>query len=191
MSKPSQQMRRRVEWHHLCLFLQHCAICHLSPSLPKNVSLRVIPVSLRCCYVLPCLAEAGGAITGRQARSVRRRSHHMGGPLSLRYVALPIHHRVLLTVKAFSVWAQPYGRVCGLSPGLDRRLPASRAHEDFIWRHKVAIAPCLNWSRLLVRPYPLHLNVIRNAECMTTASSADPTTNIQTSGRSTFMRSAR
>lgn len=62
MSKPSQQ-KRRLEVHRLCLFLQHCTICHLQPWLLRNVSPCVIPVPLHWCYVLPRSDEAGGAIT--------------------------------------------------------------------------------------------------------------------------------
>lgn len=68
MSKPSQQ-KRRLETHHLCLFLQHCTICHLPPRLLEIVSRCVIPVPPHWCYVLPRSTEAGGAIADRHSPS--------------------------------------------------------------------------------------------------------------------------
>lgn len=68
MSKPSQQKRRR-QAHHLCLFLQHCTICHVQPWLLENVSRCVIPVPLHWSYVWPRSTVAGGAITDEHSPS--------------------------------------------------------------------------------------------------------------------------
>lgn len=119
MSKPSQQKRRR--WaHHLCLFLQHCTVCHLSPWLleeKKHVWLCVIP--LRCCYVLPRCTVAGGAINRRAAQSVRGHGHITWEDLSPSRLILPCSRRSvqysLLSLFELRHWSvYPWNACCKL-----------------------------------------------------------------------------
>lgn len=94
MSKPSQQERRRRA-RRLCLFLQHCAVCHLSPWLEEKriaVSYSRFPTRLLRLAPFCCSRRSHN----RQAQSVRPLSHHMGGrravssPSSLKAVDLTV-----------------------------------------------------------------------------------------------------
>lgn len=118
----------------------------------------------------------------RQERSVRPRSHHMGGPLAVTSPSSPFTTGCS-TVTVFTVGAQPYGRFFGSPPGLEQSTSCLFPRVEVLW-HKVAVH-YLNWFLALFffMPPPFTLEHDFDAAFKTAVNSTDPTSNIQTSER--------